>query len=112
MAKATGAEIAKFYKEGWPKGFYHDDFEISIDDDNGDSLLNPEELYDLSKFGVLVPEVDFTLNPAARDEIVDFKSVFLKWKKAQNFVTLVVEVPKENEVDFRTQMKSFGYKVK
>lgn len=89
MAKAvaSGTHIWDFWKNHWPEGHFIDDSEIEVEGAHGECLLNPVELYFLDKFGFVVNE--------KTDEARSFKSVFLKWKKEQDLVQLVIQIPKD-----------------
>jgi hypothetical protein len=97
MAKtsfALGADIKKFYADGWPEGAVHEDNELQLTDDNGEYIVADSDKLDLSKLGLIIyPD----------DKIEDFSKVFRRWKKAQTTATILVEVPKER-VDFVLEM--------
>ena len=98
MAKALGSEIFEFYTKGWPEGHHYDRDDLGEDcfldiQDDDKCLLDPAEKYDLGLFGYVVN--DDTQNAIA------FQSVFLKWKKQQTVTTLLVQVPKGLESEFR-----------
>lgn len=95
MAKALGSEIFDFYTKGWPEGHHHDDCAEDAPDieDDGKCLLNPTEKYDLGLFGYVIND-DTQYGKT-------FQSVFLKWKKQQTVTTLLVQMPKGMEPEFR-----------
>lgn len=74
---ATGAEIKKFYFDGWPEDFYHDDSEIETQDDHGNWILKPDEVYNLDRLGMLIA------NSGSHKENMTFTEAFLKWKANQ-----------------------------
>jgi hypothetical protein len=105
MAKALGADIIEFYRNGWPDGWYHDDATIEVEDqDDGTPVVQPNEKYDLVELGVLVDE-------AGIKDHVTFASAFNRWKKTRDVDTVVVSVPKDKSVAFRAEMKAQGFKV-
>ena len=105
MAKALGAEIVEFYLNGWPKGHYVDDGNLTVTDDRrimphdcgekdrsaGASL---SDRFELSDFGVIISEEDSS-------RIYDFAYFFNRWRKDRDVVTLVVEMPRTMEAKFR-----------
>ena len=107
--KAKGAEIFDFYTNGWPEGWYHDDNELEIvsETDGVTSILKPGEEYDLSLFGVLVPEGGISVVDAE-----GFDTAFRRWKRAKTTAIVVVEVPKDKLEEALKQIKALGYKVK
>ena len=112
MAKAKGAEIFDFYTNGWPEGWYHDDNEMEIVNEDGETCaLEPDEEYDLSLFGVLVPEGDRMVNGDLPDP-EGFATAFSRWKRAKTTAIVIVEVPKAQLDEALKQIKALGYKAK
>lgn len=102
--KATGAEINDFYKNHWPKGFYHEDWDASlVSDDKEEFSLADDQAYDLKDLGFLVSETDGKVTP--------FSSAFSKWKKAQTTTLMTLRIPKDKKDDFIALVKGAGYKV-
>jgi hypothetical protein len=105
MAKALGSEIVEFYLNGWPKGYFVDDSELTVTDDRrimpGDCSEKDRsagfplsDRFELSKFGVIISEEDSS-------QIYDFAYFFNRWRKDRDIVTLVAEMPKAMEEKFR-----------
>ena len=105
MAKALGSEIVEFYLNGWPKGHYVDDGNLTVTDDR---RIMPHDCsekdrsagaplsdrFELSDFGIIISEEDSS-------RIYDFAYFFNRWRKDRNVVTLVVEMPRTMEEKFR-----------
>lgn len=47
----TGAAFRDFYVNHWPKGWYVEDLPYSIEDEDGNLVLNPEDTVDLTDCG-------------------------------------------------------------
>ena len=82
MTKALGKDIWNFYINGWPSGFYHDEFEIEIGyipgEDSLDKaypLIDLDKEYKLEDFGLVVPE-----NKADHNNNISFEDAYLSWK--------------------------------
>lgn len=98
--KALGSEITEFYQTGWPDGYYHDDGpEIITPDDR--PALDPATRYDLREFGVLINES----NP---EDCVSFSSALTRWRRSQTSDLILVRVPKDRVVEFRSILKGLG----
>lgn len=98
--KAIGAEIIEFYNNHFPDGYYHDDYDESIDMDN----LNPNQKYELNDLGYIISDED----PSNERT---FSSVFRRWQKKQTHVTLLVSVPREQIEAAKKDIKALGYLV-
>lgn len=102
--KALGKDIKDFYETGFPEGYYHDDNELETHDDKGGWALALDEKHDLSKLGYIIDEKSIS-------DVRSFQSVFAKWLKARDTVTLIVTVPRDMEQTAREQLKAEGYTV-
>lgn len=104
--KALGADINDFYKNGWPEGHYHDDYDETIGQEgaNGELLLDPEKKYDLDDLGVVINE--------RTNEYKTFSYFYSRWKKNRFTATLVVVVPKDAEEKVRALLIAAGYPAK
>lgn len=100
MPKALGSELTDFYENGFPEGYFHEDYDESIDPDN----FVPTQKYELNDLGWIIKD-DGT-------EEVSFASAFRKWKKQQTTTVILVEVPKEDELTAKVKIKQLGYKVR
>ena len=108
--KASGRDIKDFWDNGWPRGFYNDDSELSVEDDDGVLALDLDEKYDLSKFGILVPESAQTTG-GYPEKVVSFEQAFRKWYKGKTTATIIVSVPKQLEAEARRRIQKLGYSV-
>lgn len=104
MAKALGAEILDFYQNGWPDGYYIDDYEI--DPDEPDSI-EPTKKYDLDDFGCLYRHDEVY----AGADAISFASAFQKWKRTRTHLTFMVNIPKEHEDAFKEFIKMIKGKI-
>ena len=78
---STGAEVADFYNNGWPRNYYHDDYELDICDANGDFSLIPTTEYDLDELGVLIWQEDH--EPKSSQLMWPFKDAMKQWVESQ-----------------------------
>jgi len=80
---ATGAEIKDFWNNGWDGNYYHDDWEVPIQDDMGEWILEDAKLYDLDKLGYCMwqgPSSGVGARRANQPDTIPFAEAFLKWK--------------------------------
>ena len=75
---ALGADIHRFWDEGWPKEYFHieGDSDLQIKDTEGELTLDPLKEYDLNLMGYLEPHTDDEIDP------LDFADAFLAWVEA------------------------------
>lgn len=109
--KVLGADIAAFFESEWPEDYYVDDSnktvingKIFYDTDASESNPLPlDEKYNLSDFGYLCfySEKGPTL-----------ASFYEKWKKSQATITLIVDVPKEKELELSDYLKIAGARIR
>lgn len=102
---ALGREIRDFYDHGFPEEYYHDDSEITLDDE-GRWLLEDYVKYDLRKLGSIFHHSDWR-------DCKTFESAFKEWtkKKSKITATLLVEVPLGDKDKAIEAIKALGYKV-
>ena len=72
-----GDMILEFWFDGWPEGFYHDESNIEIEDEDGNIVLDKDQEYDLYDFGVIVSLDD-------NDISFLFVDVFNNWFNKQD----------------------------
>jgi len=80
---ATGAEIKDFWDNGWDGNYYHDDWEVPVQDEEGEWILEDAKLYDLDKLGLCIwqgPSSGVGARRANEPETIPFVEAFLKWK--------------------------------
>lgn len=103
LKKARGIDIRDFFDNGWPEGYYVDDYELSVYGDDGVTLtLDPNAQYELNKFGYLFEE------GGADDVGITFTRAFNRWYEAKTTTTILIQVSKENELAVREQLKALG----
>ena len=80
--KALGKDIWDFYLNGWPEGYYHDEFEIEIGYipcgnalDKAHPLIDLDKEYELGDLGLVIPEKDADYN-----NNISFEDSYLAWK--------------------------------
>jgi hypothetical protein len=86
---ATGAEIYDFFTNGWPEGYCYDDYEIAVEDADGKCNLEPDQEYDLRKFGVLQQS---SIGTSA--EFIPFTGAFNAWRNKTKTDLVMVRVQK------------------
>jgi len=113
--KTTGAEFKRWYTgpywEG--NGMWHEEEIITV---NGgevgelDSDLNSVEDTDVLTIsgGIIYDDDAIPYDP---ENSKDFEKEFRKWRKQQNFVILLVQVPKSFEGELRDYLKTLKGKV-
>ena len=74
---ATGAEIKDFWDNGWDGNYFHDDWEVAVQDDVGNWILEDDKLYDLNKLGCCVWQGG---SLATKPHSLTFVEAFLAWK--------------------------------
>lgn len=104
--KALGKDINEFYNNHFPENSVIDDdadwIENFINDAEGLNLI-PTEKYELDDFGWVVNDV------SGRE--TRFTTLFKKWLKKQNTVTLAIQVSRDKEEEVRQKLKEWGLKV-
>lgn len=122
MAKATGADITRFY-DSWPMGadWYHDDTTIEITGDEGENLLDPVTKYDLDDFGSIIWQgsgpvpVKLVIEGVAIQNPdqgwISFAQVFKAWQKGDTTCTVCLTVPKDQVEALKALAKERGWKV-
>lgn len=53
MPKVTGAVVKDFYFNHWPKGMWHEDSEVELEDENGKWILPDDAIVDTERLGYL-----------------------------------------------------------
>ena len=108
--KTTGAEFKAFYsdKAFWPDGTWHEDEEVTIDDEL------PPDGFDLSNVADnarMVLSNGYVTNEQDED-LGSFDGYFRKWRKKQTTAYLAVEVPHEKAEAVKAAIIAAGGKVK
>jgi hypothetical protein len=108
--KTVGRAWKSFYSdpEFWPAGAWHDDEIVTIDGKQADSSTDIGRVEDASKI-VIVGGIVF-VNEGAVDG-PSLEAYFRQWRKKQNTVVLVVEVPREKEAALRAAVRGAGARV-
>jgi len=109
--KATGLELKQFYQD-WPPG---EDFYIDgsgFEDENGNWILEPDEVYEIKHLGVLGWQGKGGWKDEPKDEcLYTLEYWFEKWKVGHVDTILYVTLP-DNEVEaFRILCAQHGWKV-
>lgn len=104
--KVLGSDIVDFFNSSWPEEYYVDDSVMSVNADKifideTDTQMPTTDKYELSKFGYLCGAGNLSL-----------ETFYSRWKKNQTTITMVVQVPKENEQEIREMLKRAGITVK
>lgn len=80
--KAKGWEVRDFYVNGFPEGYYHDDYDESemakFENENGEVIVADDEVIDLESFGVLCPD-----DLEKHGEYIPFSTAFRRWRKSK-----------------------------
>ncbi len=108
MNKASGKDIIDFVENGWPggnidSGYYIEDekWDIEIWDEDGYIILDPTRIYDLDLFGPI-----FEPDGEACMTFAYYFEEFVK-NRTNEFVTIVVQVPKGDGGLVRNQFRQF-----
>jgi hypothetical protein len=86
---ATGADIRKFFFDGWDMDYYHEyeDATVQVQDEQGEWLLDDEAMYDLNELGMLEWQGDANANNRAgqmgKPSRLTFRNAFIMWKRNQ-----------------------------
>jgi hypothetical protein len=108
-AKTTGTELQAFYgdKSFWPEkpNVWHEDLEVKVNGTLADetfeiALLKPDDLVTIQG-GWIYSEA-----PIQTD--CSFETYFRRWKKLQDTVVLLVNVPKDKQDAVKAAIKAAG----
>lgn len=99
MALVLGSDIIDFYDHGWPEGFYHDENELEIHNDDGSWALDALLKYETDDLGLLISEVDIYNR-------ITFTSAIRKWLKLRGTVSIVLTVKSDAVDDILGMLKT------
>lgn len=113
MIKTIGLEFKQYYadKSAWPKDAYHDDAVIIVDGVDADEEdLDLEKVADTAIITITGGGV-YGLK-ADSSAAISMETHFRKWKKAQSFTTMVIQVPNEQVLEVIAIMNRLKLSVK
>jgi hypothetical protein len=93
--KTTGAQWKRFYRDeaAWPKGAWHDDEEMTVDGKPAGDV-DPMSFADTA---VITIAGGIVYLKEADQDGPSLEAHFKKWRKAQNSVSLLVDVERADE---------------
>lgn len=109
--KTNGAEFKKYYADDsvWPEGAWHDYELIKVDGNEYEDLDVPSIKDDAI---VVISGGVFLTGTDADNKAPSLEAHFKRWRRAQKFVYLTVEVPRELEAAVTAAISAVGGKVK
>ncbi len=106
ITKALGRDIKDFFDNGWPKGFYVDDYTLSVYEEDGITCaLDLNEKYAVNQFGYLFPDGGDT------GKEISFQTAFNKWLASRDFDTITIRVAKADKETITANLKTLGYQI-
>ena len=108
--KVTGAELIKFFEEGWPT---HEkeisDYEFYLDGELEIDDINPINKYDIDDLGCFSWNGPRETDPTDGDGI-EFSASFKSWRKTKTHTTICFSVKNDAVSDLLSYAKSIGAK--
>lgn len=112
--KTTGAELKRFYKDDtfWPDDngdTWHEDVKITVD---GKELAESEYINDISDMSLVTIDGGIVFSKKwDEDKCPSFEAYFKRWKKQQDSVFILVEVPKSKLDAMTVALRAAGGKI-